>query len=70
MDPSQVEVWISVHVVSATSLPKMDSGFGKIDAYVVLVDSEGKKHQTPVIKSNYDPVWDHKVSCFLYVVGF
>lgn len=61
MDTPSTEVWVEFEVVSAANLPKMDFGLGKIDPYVIIVDSEQNTHQTPIIKSNYNPVWNHKV---------
>jgi Ca2+-dependent lipid-binding protein len=49
----------SIYVVSATNLPKMDVGLGKIDPYAVLGSSKSCK--TKVVKKEYNPTWNERV---------
>uniref|UniRef100_A0A7S4V0V8 C2 domain-containing protein n=1 Tax=Paramoeba aestuarina TaxID=180227 RepID=A0A7S4V0V8_9EUKA len=51
---------LNLRIDMAENLPKMDT-FGKIDAYVVVFDKDGRKHRTPIIKNEYNPKWDYNI---------
>ena len=57
---------LNLCVNEAENLPKMDT-VGRIDAYVVVMDTSGRKHRTPTIKNQYHPKWNYDVSFLLLI---
>ena len=57
LDEEAQAFYLNLHIDGAESLPG-----GRIDAYVVVVDMNGRKHRTPTIKHQKDPKWNYNVT--------